>query len=400
MSLQVLCPTAYMIDAKTWQHLANQPLLSPMHNNQVAAEDILRFTQALSKHLMTNPASKAFPELVALGYWLRKHNIEQCLASLATGVYKPLGLVVHYAPNNVDTQFVYSWVCALLMGNRNIVRLGSQTSSLQQALLDALNSVLTDQEFKHIAQQNLFCRYDRQSVIGQQVSQAADARVMWGGDDSVNSIRQLPTKPRCRDISFADRYSACVIDGDALTTEDINDVADGLRRDTDAFLQQACSSPRVLFWLGNAQHQEALLTRLGQLIITPAQQRRNEQLVYSQYLHATGMASSIHQYDNLSVIKLRGNACTLSEPLTYHPGYQTLLLCSLGQIADMASLLESKCQTLSYWGIEKSALIKFLAAPSIQGVDRAVQVGQALNFSPIWDGYELLSQLSRQILVN
>ena len=44
-------------------------------------------------------------------------------------------------------------------------------------------------------------------------------------------------------------------------------------------------------------------------------------------------------------------------------------------------------------------MVKFLAQPSITGIDRVVPVGEALQFSPDWDGYELLTQLARKVVV-
>jgi hypothetical protein len=43
-------------------------------------------------------------------------------------------------------------------------------------------------------------------------------------------------------------------------------------------------------------------------------------------------------------------------------------------------------------------LLKLIENPSIQGIDRVVRVGQALDFSPTWDGYDLLSELSRLVV--
>ena len=37
--------------------------------------------------------------------------------------------------------------------------------------------------------------------------------MIWGGDDTIKSIRNLQTKPRCVDVCFSDRYSVCVLDG-------------------------------------------------------------------------------------------------------------------------------------------------------------------------------------------
>ena len=35
----------------------------------------------------------------------------------------------------------------------------------------------------------------------------SDARLIWGGDKTINEIKKFPSKERCRDITFPDRYS-------------------------------------------------------------------------------------------------------------------------------------------------------------------------------------------------
>jgi hypothetical protein len=62
-------------------------------------------------------------------------------------------------------------------------------------------------------------------------------------------------------------------------------------------------------------------------------------------------------------------------------------------------MVDDKLQTLSYWKIEKHSLLKLAQNPSIKGMDRIVPVGQALEFTPDWDGYRLLTDLSRHITV-
>lgn len=370
-----------------------------LNNDTVASSRVLSCFGALSRYLLSTPGCKQHSELVALGFWLREANIRSLLPpDSANHIIKPLGLVVHFTPANVDTMFVYSWACSVLMGNRNIVRLPSQLSDLQLILLEALNHIFAQPEFTHIGQQNLFVQVDRGSDEIQAISQAADGRILWGGDTSVQAIRALPSAPRCRDISFADRYSACVVQGDALSPQSLHDVAARVWRDMAAFEQQACSSPRILFWLGDRQQQSEFFTELG--IVSGSKgmpvYQRNEQLVYCQRLMASHSASGFQFFQQLAVVTLFKWDIAL---INAHPGQQVLLLINIEQLDEVASNTDAKLQTLSYAGLEKEALIKFLHNPSIQGIDRAVPAGEALAFSPQWDGYDLFSQLTRRVVI-
>ena len=41
-------------------------------------------------------------------------------------------------------------------------------------------------------------------------------RIIWGGDKTIKDIRKYPLSTRSFDITFADRYSLCVINSNEL----------------------------------------------------------------------------------------------------------------------------------------------------------------------------------------
>ena len=59
-----------------------------------------------------------------------------------------------------------------------------------------------------------------------------------------------------------------------------------------------------------------------------------------------------------------------------------------------------RCQTLSVWGVAIEDLVKLVGEVPTAGIDRVVPIGQALDFQTIWDGYDLLTQLSRVVTVS
>lgn len=360
-------------------------------------QNTLGFVQRLSETLLKDSNAKQHPELVALGFWLRKSNIENLNTLDKQKHHRALGLVLHFTPTNVDTMFVYSWVCSLLMGNKNIVRVASQASELQDVLLSILDRLLSDKEYELIAKSNLFLRFDKAGTLGAQLSQKADGRVIWGGDESVNAIRALPCQPRCRDISFADRHSMALINGDALDSEqDAQDVAEALWRDSKAYSQQACSSPRAILWKGKNNLQNHLITHLNKLASEQpiSIQTANELLVASQLMSSTGLSKGDLIRDRIGVLKVKGQ---LSALMDYHAGNFFYLLFEFGSYDEVIEEFSAKLQTLSYWGVDKQELLKLATNPSIKGLCRVVPIGQALDFSTTWDGYELLSQLSYSI---
>jgi hypothetical protein len=360
---------------------------------------ILSFIQGLSACLLKDPQAKQLPELVALGFWLRNANIQSMMAKGLGGISKALGTVMHFTPANVDTMFVYSWVCSLLMGNNNIVRVASAESHAKGVLLELLDRVMSQAEHTDIAKRNAFISYAKESDCGALLCLQADARVIWGGDDSVNAIRALPCKPRCRDISFADRYSAALINGKAVDSEEkIVKLSSLLWKDTEPYAQQACSSPRVIFWLGDAALQQKVFEQIDVLAQRNAiaANQLNNHLVTSQLLQSEGRAAKPLVQNRICALPVT----SLNEKmLAWHSGSGLFLVYQLDSVEQLAAMVDDKLQTLSYWKIEKHSLLKLAQNPSIKGIDRVVSVGQALDFSTVWDGFDLFRQLSRCIVL-
>lgn len=364
------------------------------------AEETRDFLKAFSKTLVKQKT----PELVALGYWLRESQIKRWNKEFQksgneSSLLEPLGAVLHFTPANVDTMFVYSWVCSLMLGNINVLRLSNQASEVKQQLLDIINEFYQDANYRAIAARNCFIYYPHSNWNTSSLSQLAAARILWGGDEAVMNIRSVPANPRTRDIGFADRYSVCLINGDNLSSDSqIQEVADAIWKDTSPYSQMACSSPKVLFWSGETKNQQALLVALNNLALASHRElnQATNHLVVTQLLQAQGLAGNLVFSDAVTAVHIPKVSNSLFDVHTGNALFYVKQVDSLNQVLNE---LDSKCQTLSYWGIDKQVLIKHLSERPINPIDRVVPVGQSLDFSPVWDGYDLMHQLCRKITV-
>ena len=61
----------------------------------------------------------------------------------------------------------------------------------------------------------------------------------------------------------------------------------------------------------------------------------------------------------------------------------------------IAHIINTKYQTLTYFGVEKSELLGFVVNNRLKGIDRIVPIGKALEIDVIWDGYDIVRSLSR-----
>ena len=68
-------------------------------------------------------------------------------------------------------------------------------------------------------------------------------------------------------------------------------------------------------------------------------------------------------------------------------------------LTDLLPIALSKSQTVTYYGLTKEQIIKFVTEDHPQGVDRFVPFGKSLDFTLVWDGYDLITTLSRIVQV-
>jgi hypothetical protein len=61
------------------------------------------------------------------------------------------------------------------------------------------------------------------------------------------------------------------------------------------------------------------------------------------------------------------------------------------------SQLGKKYQTISYYGFDTQELSSAINNTQPIGIDRVVPIGKSLDFSHIWDGYDLLKSFTREI---
>ena len=55
---------------------------------------------------------------------------------------------------------------------------------------------------------------------------------------------------------------------------------------------------------------------------------------------------------------------------------------------------------MTYFGLEKLSLKNFVIDNKLNGIDRIVPIGQALDISLTWDGIDIIESLSRIIDYN
>jgi len=380
--------------------LASKPLI-PYHDL------VCEFLNHLSSELLSNPKAKPYADITSFAFWCRRANISKLREQFPREhVRLGVGLVFHIAPSNVPINFAFSFAFSLLAGNANIVRVPSKDFPQTGIVCDAINKLLGEQRYQTIAEMTAFVQYQQDDQITGAFSSQCNARIIWGGDETIKNIRNHPIPERSIDIAFADRYSFCVMDGNAIlksSKSEIEKLANAFYNDTYLMDQNACSSPHLIIWLTDGSDLAAAKRIFWDEIYGVASSKYELQPVNAVDKYMALCENAI-ELDNIAEFHRHGNYLYRLE-LSSLPDHMDRLRGRFGYFYEYATqdlntaahIVNTKYQTLTYFGLEKAQLIDFVIENRLNGIDRIVPVGSALDINVIWDGYDMISTLSRII---
>lgn len=361
------------------------------------------FFDVLSKYIFKEKNKFEDSDILTLGFWLRKKNILNLKKSFFDNEYKlPLGIVFHITPNNVPINFAYSLFFGLITGNTNIVKVPFKKYFQVEYLCQTINKILKINKFKILKPMINIVRYENDKKISESFSQISNARIIWGGDDTVREIKKITAPIKCLDIVFPDRYSFTIINLQKLKSIDLENIIKKFYIDNYTFDQNACNSSHLVFWLGKKKDVgfindfwSGLNTFVNKNINYPdtvSSEKYNKICVdvvnfkniskldkYSKSLHVVTLNKLINKND-----LQRGQW-----------GYFYQYLSS--DLNILSKVITEKYQTLTYYGLDIDYLKKFIEKNEIKGIDRIIPIGRSMEMNYLWDGYNLLKSLTRII---
>lgn len=372
------------------------------------------------------------------------------------------GLVFHIAPSNVPVNCMYTLVFGLLGGCANIVRVPSKEFPQVEILCRTLSSVLKKHKFAEVADRIQVVRYDRDERMpdGQSVtaffSSVCDVRVVWGGDATVAEVRKNPLNPRAKEITFADRYSVGMIDVQAVreaSDEELANLARNFYNDTYLMDQNACSTPQLIAWsikkYVDASIRESINEDgLAELPDSPEETREMlepgmkeaQERFWQAVAHE---ASERYELADIKVSEKFADLCvtastgavgdttgdlSASSEVNAHviemKSYagNMLYVCDVDKVSRRTSevcrgkyglffqtefmkfenlkpvLDDPKVQTVAVYGMDTAEIADWIVDNGICGVDRVVPFGKTLDIDVVWDGYDLVGEMSRIVV--
>ena len=391
---------------------------------KVFDERVVQFLGDLSAELLKSSLVRQYPDLSAFAFYVRKANLSKLQEQLKLEEGRlGRGLCFHIAPANIPVNFAFSWVFSLLAGNANIVRLPSKQFPQVDALLGVIQAHLSRNP--ELESRNIFVRYPRTDTeTTARYSAMADCRMIWGGDRTIASVKTLSTMPRCVDIAFADRYSIALINAEAvLAADEVQKLrlADGFYNDTYLMDQNACSSPQLILWeVGKLGSEEVEKARekfwatveevaKKKYVLQDAVAVDKYTLFCEEAVNNPLIDRVIRSGNLLYRVELKTLTPQLSSfakasedkphSITSHRGKGGFFFeYVLRDRMELFEVVTEKFQTVTCFGIDIAEFRDQVVAHGVRGIDRIVSIGKAMDIGVVWDGHDLIRELSRIVI--
>lgn len=365
------------------------------------SDEAIRFLDALSQILFKK--GRAYSDVVTFAFWCRKGSLMREKKKYETGELRfGRGITFHSTPSNVAVNFAFSFAAGLLAGNPNVVRLPAKAFEQVNVISTAVREVLLEQP--EMRPYVVFVKYGLIQEFSDYFSSICMNRIVWGGDMTIALMRKSPLPPRAVEVTFADRYSLAVFKAESILALDeagMKTLARNFWNDTYFTDQNACTSPRLIAWVGEGKGEAKakFWSAVHEIVkaeyaMQPVQSVGKLAAFYRAAASVKGL-KLIHVNDNLIT---RVQVETFTTDLMnwkYNSGFFYEL--DAGSLDEVFSPTSVKCQTVTQFGLTKDEMEHALLSAHPGGIDRIVPVGASMNFALTWDGYDLIRTLSRVV---
>ena len=385
-------------------------------DREISPNDVLTVFEAWAGSLDSREMDD-IPGILFLRMWLKRGNLEPIIArelganalhgrwteyGRAQCKAYPVGVVGHWPAGNVEIQPLLSMTCALLGGNAALVRIPEGLAEVTRRLMRKLEQSDPEQLLTRRIFMASF-EHGRRDLLDA-MAQSVDGAMIWGGKESVLSVRALPFPHWARIAVFGPRMSVAAMDTGAWNNPALQESwCVRLARDVWQFDQQACSSPQVLFLENEAR------LPCSQFLSVLQRAFEAENKAHPRQTIASGLTSAICQARPAWLLQdtahravfpmgpdwtlLFGAGSDLPQPTQG----KTLTVLEVESLFEAVAKFDGVIQTLGLGMAdpEKEGQLAGLAAK--RGVDRIVKLGRMHAFVPPWDGMDLVRPMVRMV---
>lgn len=393
-------------DLPEQQILLEDPLQMDNRPDIPFSQPVVDFLSDLSDHAGKLPRERADGFLRAFGFWCRKTHLKEMKKEYERETRLGLGMTFHIAPSNVPGLFLWSLAIGLLAGNSCIVRISEKRLEQAQKSCRFLADVL--EKHQEMKRRIAIISYPSEKMkLTEYYSSQCDGRIVWGGDETIRLVQKCTISPRAEDLYFPDRVSAAVISAREmlrLSGEERKTLAEKFYRDTYDMDQNACSSPSLILWYEEEDGEGKQAADLWWMEVKKRAERYKitEKQVFEKYRLLCSLA--IKREDWMTA-KRYGNQLyilpmeTIGKDIWEARGNSGFFLeYTIRSLDELEKIEDSRAETLTYFGLDKEELKAAVVRGRMKGFSHIVPMGQALAMEPIWDGKDMIRQLSRRLI--
>lgn len=361
-------------------------------------DKVMNFLEDLSRLLMKNKKARIYQDVVSYAYWIRRSSLFEVKRRHQDYENRiGRGVAFHIAPSNVPVNFAVSMTSSLLAGNGCIIRVSDKRFEQVDIICNAINELL-DKRYHEMKPYFVIIRYAHSDSITTYLSSLCDIRIIWGGDRTVQTIRKIPLPVRAIEMTFADRHSLAVIHADEYLKQDPDQVAKGFYTDTYYTDQNACSSPRLVVWIGQKKQEarERFWAKMNEIVVRDypmkpiqAVDKYTTLCKLGMQEHGVRLISENNYIVRVEMSRLDGSF------MCYKPGGGYFFEYEAEELSEIVPVLNKSCQTVAVLGIDKRDVKELVFRNGVRGVDRIVLLGQTMGLEFIWDGYKMIEEMTR-----
>ena len=213
----------------------------------------------------------------------------------------------------------------------------------------------------------------------------------------------MNTKNSCKDVFFDDKYSISIIDlkkYSSLTEIKKNSLINNFYNDTFIMDQNACSSPHLVFWVNAESKINDFWKRLDQFVdkkyeITNDLQNIKYHRLNKILFNSERLVES-HNLEKISIFEIK----KLDSNIVNLRGYAGIFFeKKIKNLDNLKKIINERFQTITYFGIEINKFKRLVMDKKLLGLCRIVPIGQAIDMDLVWDGKNIINELTRIIEV-
>jgi hypothetical protein len=246
-------------------------------------------------------------------------------------------------------------------------------------------------------------RYGHCNAINEYLSSICDIRIVWGGNQTVAAFRNFALSPRAIEMTFPDRHSLAIINSESYLEANSADIAEKFYIDTYFTDQNACSSPRLIVWTGGKV--EEAKERFWKELEVKLKEKQYQMPDILAIDKIDAMCNLAAKCENLGISRcgsdnliFRVSLKKLSSELMHYKmsgGY--FFEYHTNDLSEITCVLDKKCQTISYLGIDPELIRSIVIENGVRGVDRIVPLGKTMELEFFWDGLDMIDAMSRYV---